>query len=50
MVNVESHQLALRGIILGVMSEYSEQDVAGRDGKQVFSRCHKRRIKYIFRR
>jgi flagellar FliL protein len=34
MVNVESHQLALRGIILGVMSEFSEQDVAGRDGKQ----------------
>ena len=34
MVNVESHQLALRGIILGVMREYSEQDVAGRDGKQ----------------
>ena len=34
MVNVESHQLALRGIILGVMSEYSEEDVAGRDGKQ----------------
>ena len=34
MVNVESHQLALRGIILGVMSEYSEHDVAGRDGKQ----------------
>ena len=34
MVNVESHQLALRGIILGVMSEYSEQDVAGREGKQ----------------
>ncbi len=34
MVNVESHQLALRGIILGVMSEFSEEDVAGRDGKQ----------------
>ena len=34
MVNVESHQLALRGIILGVMSEFSEQDVAGRLGKQ----------------
>ena len=34
MVNVESHQLALRGIILGVMSEFSETDVAGRDGKQ----------------
>ena len=34
MVNVESHQLALRGIILGVMSEYSQDDVAGREGKQ----------------
>ena len=34
MVNVESHQLALRSIILGVMSEFSEEDVAGRDGKQ----------------
>lgn len=34
MVNVESHQLALRGIVLGVMSEFSEQDVAGRSGKQ----------------
>ena len=37
MVNVESHQLALRGIILGVMSEYSEQDVAGIDGKKALS-------------
>ena len=34
MINVESHQLAMRGIILGVMSEFSDQDVAGRDGKQ----------------
>ena len=34
MVNVESHQLALRGIILGVMSEFSEEDVEGREGKQ----------------
>ncbi len=34
MVNVESHQLAMRGIILGVMSEFSDLDVAGRDGKQ----------------
>ena len=34
MVNVESHQLALRGIVLGVMSEFSQEDVAGRDGKQ----------------
>ena len=37
MVNVESHQLALRGIILGVMSEYSEEDVAGRVGKQALA-------------
>ena len=37
MVNVESHQLALRGIILGVMSEYSQEDVAGRDGKQALA-------------
>ena len=37
MVNVESHQLALRGIILGVMSEFSQEDVAGRDGKQALA-------------
>ena len=37
MVNVESHQLALRGIILGVMSEYSQDDVAGREGKQALA-------------
>ena len=37
MVNVESHQLALRGIILGVMSEYSTDDVAGREGKQALA-------------
>ena len=37
MVNVESHQLALRGIILGVMSEYTENDVAGREGKQILA-------------
>ncbi len=37
MINVESHQLAMRGIILGVMSEYSDQDVAGRDGKQALA-------------
>ena len=37
MVNVESHQLALRGIVLGVMSEYSQEDVAGREGKQALA-------------
>ena len=33
MVNVESHQLALRSEILGVMSEFSMEDLAGREGK-----------------
>ena len=37
MVNVESHQLALRGIVLGVMSEFSQDDVAGREGKQTLA-------------
>ena len=37
MVNVESHQLALRGIILGVMSEFTQNDVAGREGKQTLA-------------
>ena len=37
MVNVESHQLALRGIVLGVMSEFSQEDVAGREGKQILA-------------
>ena len=40
MVNVES-QLALRGIILGVMSEYSQDNVAGR-GKASTCRLNKR--------
>ena len=34
MVNVESHQLALRGEILTVMSEFSSDDISGREGKQ----------------
>lgn len=33
MVNVESHQLALRSEILGVMSEFTIEDLAGREGK-----------------
>ena len=32
-VNVESHQLALRSVILNVLSGYSEEDVAGVDGR-----------------
>ena len=33
MMNVESHQLALRSIVLGVLSGYGEEDVAGIDGR-----------------
>ena len=33
MVNVESHQLALRSEILNSMSEFSEQDVQGKAGR-----------------
>ena len=34
MVNVESHMLALRAEILAVMSEYTEDEVAGKAGKK----------------
>ena len=33
MANVESHQLALRSEILTIMSEFSSEDISGRDGK-----------------
>ena len=33
MVNVESHQLALRSVILGVISDFSEDDVKGATGR-----------------
>ena len=33
MMNVESHQLALRSVILGVMSDFSEDDVKGAAGR-----------------
>ena len=32
MANVESHQLALRSEILTIMSEFSSEDISGRDG------------------
>ena len=32
--NVQSHQLALRSVILGVMSEFSEDDVKGDKGRK----------------
>ena len=33
MMNVESHQLALRSVILGVISDFSEDDVKGATGR-----------------
>ena len=33
MINVESHQLALRSVILGVISDFSEDDVKGATGR-----------------
>ena len=33
MMNVESHQLALRSVILGVISDFSEEDVKGATGR-----------------
>ena len=37
MVNVESHQLALRSEILNSMSEFSEQDVQGKSGRMLLA-------------
>jgi len=37
MVNVESHQLALRSEILNSMSEFSEQDVQGKAGRMLLA-------------
>ena len=34
MMNVESHQLALRSVILGVISDFSEDDVKGATGRE----------------
>ncbi|MDA7599715.1 flagellar basal body-associated FliL family protein [Alphaproteobacteria bacterium] len=34
MMNVESHQLALRSIILGVISDFTEDDVRGAAGRE----------------
>lgn len=34
MMNVESHQLALRSVILGVISDFTEEDVEGAIGRE----------------
>lgn len=35
--NVETHQLALRSEVLGVISEFTEQDVQGKDGRDAMA-------------
>ena len=37
MMNVESHQLALRSVILGVISNFSEEDVKGSSGREMLA-------------
>jgi len=37
MMNVESHQLALRSVILGVISNFSEEDVKGSAGREMLA-------------
>ena len=44
MVNVESHQLAMRSEILTIMSEFAPDDLAGREGKNKLAESLKRGI------
>jgi flagellar FliL protein len=37
MRNVETHQLALRSEVLGVISEFTEEDVQGKDGRDAIA-------------
>ena len=37
MANVEAHQLALRSVILGVISEFTEEDVKGQPGRDALA-------------
>ena len=37
MMNVESHQLALRSVILGVISNFSEEDIKGSSGREMLA-------------
>ncbi len=39
MANVESHQLALRSEILNVMSEFSEDDIQGKIGREALAKA-----------
>ena len=44
MMNVESHELALRSTILGVLSEFAEEDVQGTNGKAALAAALKQGI------
>jgi flagellar FliL protein len=37
MANVDSHQLALRSEILGIISEFAAEDVSNREGKKLLA-------------
>ena len=39
MANVEAHQLALRSEILNVMSEFTEEDIQGKVGREALGRA-----------
>ena len=45
MMNVESHELALRSTILGVLSEFAEEEIEGTNGKAALASALKRRDK-----
>ena len=44
MINVESHELALRSTILGVLSEFAEEDIQGTNGKAALASALKEGI------
>tara|TARA_B100000989_G_scaffold65139_1_gene45220 strand:+ start:118 stop:693 length:576 start_codon:yes stop_codon:yes gene_type:complete len=44
MINVESHELALRSTILGVLSEFGEEDIQGANGKTALANALKEGI------
>ena len=50
MINVEAHELALRSTVLGVLSEFGEEDVQGTNGKAALASALKEGInsKLIF--
>ena len=41
MANVESHQLAMRSEILAIMSEFTPDDISGREGKEILANALK---------